>query len=319
MSKEIEAAVFRTPGAPPVIERVLIDQPREGEVLVAICAVGVCHTDMVLRDGMLPMPFPVVLGHEGSGVVEVVGAGVSEVGPGDHVVLSFDSCGHCPSCDVDAPAYCHSWFPLNFGGGRRDGSTALQDMAGHPVHSHIFGQSSFATHALVHERNLVKVEKDLPLEILGPLGCGIQTGAGTILNVLQPEPGSSVAVIGAGAVGSAAIMAARIVGASPIVALDIDPERVVFALELGATHGFKADSATMSDHARNAGCAQGFDYIIDTTGNPAVVNAAIPALAPRGEIALVGAYPPARVEADASFMMSGGRSIRGVVEGGADP
>lgn len=124
---------------------------------------------MVLRDGMLPMPFPVVLGHEGSGIVVKVGKAVTGVSQGDHVVLSFDSCGHCPSCDVDAPAYCHSWFPLNFGGGRSDGTTALRGTHGEAIHSHIFGQSSFATNALVHERNLVNVDKDLPLEPLAPL------------------------------------------------------------------------------------------------------------------------------------------------------
>lgn len=170
MAYNIEAAVFRTAGAASVIEPAVIDEPRNDEVLVKIVAVGVCHTDMVLRDGMLPMPFPVVLGHEWSGIVIKAGKAVTEVGEGDHVVLSFDSCGHCPSCDAHSPAYCHSWFPLNFGGGRSDGTTALKGLDGEQIHSHIFGQSSFATHALVHERNLVKVDKDLPLELLGPLG-----------------------------------------------------------------------------------------------------------------------------------------------------
>lgn len=319
MTTIIEAAVFRTAGAPPAIEQVTIDAPRHDEVLVKIVAVGVCHTDMVLRDGMLPMPFPVVLGHEGSGIVLEVGQAVTGVSQGDHVVLSFDSCGHCPSCDVDAPAYCHSWFPLNFGGGRSDGTTALRGTHGEAIHSHIFGQSSFATHALVHERNLVKVDKDLPLELLGPLGCGIQTGAGTILNVLRPGSDSSVAVIGTGAVGSSAIMAARLSGVAKIVAVDLNHDRLAFALRLGATHVFDPRVLDMPAMTVAAGCAAGFDYIVDTTGNLDVVNKAIHALAPRGELALVGAYPPAQVEADASFLMSGGRLIRGIVEGGADP
>lgn len=319
MTTSIEAAVFRTPGAPPVIEQVIIDAPRDDEVLVKIVAVGVCHTDMVLRDGMLPMPFPVVLGHEGSGVVMKAGKNVTEVSEGDHVVLSFDSCGHCPSCDVDAPAYCHSWFPLNFGGGRSDGSTALRGTDGEVIHSHIFGQSSFATHALVHERNLVKVDKHLPLELLGPLGCGIQTGAGTILNVLKPGPDSSVAIIGAGAVGSSAMMAAKIAGVANIVAVDLNHDRLAFALRLGATQVFDPSVVDLPAMAVAAGCTAGFDYIVDTTGNLDVVNNAIPALAPRGEFALVGAYPPAQISADASFLMSGGRAVRGIVEGGADP
>ncbi|MGE4430317.1 MAG: NAD(P)-dependent alcohol dehydrogenase [Sphingobium sp.] len=320
MSIPAQAAVNRIAGAAPVIEDVMIDDPREGEIRIAVRATGVCHTDMVMRDGHVPVPRPMVLGHEGAGIVETTGPGVTGLQPGDHVVLSFDSCGQCVSCQDDAPAYCHHWFPLNFGGGRADGSTALRTRDGAPIHSHVFGQSSFATHAIVHERNAVKVDKALPLELLGPLGCGIQTGAGSVLNVLKPRPGSSIAVIGTGAVGISAIMAARIAGAGAIVALDLNADRVRLAQELGATHGFKADDAAMEGHAAAAGCPAGFDYILDTTGSPAVCNAAIPALAPRGELALVGAYPPGvAIEADGSFMMSGGRVVRGIVEGGADP
>ena len=320
MPLPIKAAVTRETGQPPGLEDVTIDDPRDGEVLVAVCAVGVCHTDMVMRDGHVPIPRPMVLGHEGSGKVVAVGGGVSSVAPGDAVVLSFDSCGRCPSCHDHEPAYCHNWFPLNFGGGRADGSTALHAADGSAIHSHIFGQSSFATHAIVHERNVVKVDADLPLELLGPLGCGIQTGAGSVLNVLKPRPGSSLAVIGTGAVGLSAIMAARIAGAGTIVALDLNPERVALARELGATHGFHADAADWQEHATAAGCPAGFDYIIDTTGSLAVCNGALTALAPRGELALVGAYPPgAAIEAEASFLMSGGRVVRGIVEGGADP
>jgi aryl-alcohol dehydrogenase len=320
MAFPARAAVQRKVGAPPVIESVLIEAPRDGEVLVAIRGVGICHTDMVMRDQHLPVPFPVVLGHEGSGVVQAVGAGVQGLKPGDHVVLSFASCGACVSCDDDAPAYCHSWAPLNFFGQRPDGSTAIRDAAGAPVHSHIFGQSSFATYAILNQRNAIRVADDLPIELLGPLGCGIQTGAGAVLNALRVRAGSSIAVIGTGAVGLSAIMAARIAGASTIVALDINEQRVAFARTVGATHGFAADSASVADHAVAAGCPSGFDYIIDTTGNSDVCNAAIPALSPRGELALVGAYQPgADISSEATLLMSGGRVIRGVVEGSADP
>lgn len=320
MQKEIQAAVQRTIGGAPQIETLSIDAPRADEVLIAIKAVGVCHTDMVMRDGHLPVPQPVVLGHEGSGIVEEVGSGVSGLAPGDHVVLSFDSCGHCPSCELDAPAYCHSWFPLNFGAARLDGTTALRDTQGMPVHSHVFGQSSFATHAIVKERNAIKVSKELPLELLGPLGCGIQTGAGTILNVLKPSPGNSVAVIGTGAVGLSAVMAAKIAGAAQIVAIDLNEARVRVAGELGATHGFIAGSRSIETIAYEAGVPRGFDFILDTTGIPAVCNEAMSGLAPRGVLALVGAYPPGmEVKADASFLMSGGRVVRGIVEGGSDP
>lgn len=320
MPTAILAAVQRQPHAAPVLEPLLLQDPAPDEILVRIVGVGVCHTDMVMRDALLPVPMPVVLGHEGAGVVVAMGSAVTDLAVGDHVVLSFASCGVCGSCHDHAPAYCETWVPLNFFGTRADGSTSLTDANGKPVHSHVFGQSSFASHVVVHRRNAVRVERDLPLEMLGPLGCGIQTGAGAVLNACRVRPGASVAVIGAGAVGLSAVMAAAIAGAATIVALDINPARVDFALEMGATHAFLAGDAAMTDHARAAGCRAGFDYIIDTTGLASVCNAAIPALANRGELALVGAYAPgAEIASDATLLMSGGRVIRGVVEGGADP
>ena len=320
MSEMIQAAVSRTPGAAPSVETVALGQPRADEVLVEIHGVGVCHTDMVMRDGLLPVPFPVVLGHEGAGIVRQVGHGVSDLAVGDHVVLSFMSCAACASCDDDQPAYCHSWVPLNFFGCRADGSTSLSDASGEKLHSHVFGQSSFATHALVNRRNAVKVDQDLPIHLLGPLGCGIQTGAGAVLNSCHVRKGSSLAVVGTGAVGLSAVMAASIAGAGTIVAIDLNHARLEMALELGATHAMHATSGTLTDHAANAGCPSGFDYVIDTTGLGSVVNDAILALAPRGELALVGAYAPdTAVTADATHIMSAGRVIRGVVEGGADP
>ncbi|WP_017672427.1 NAD(P)-dependent alcohol dehydrogenase [Blastomonas sp. AAP53] len=320
MSIAARAAISRHPGAAPRIEPVRIESPRDDELLVEIRGVGVCHTDMVMRDSHLPVPLPVVLGHEGAGIVRAVGCAVTEFAPGDHVVLSFMSCSQCVSCADDAPAYCHSWVPLNFFGARADGSTALTDADGASIHSHVFGQSSFASHALVNRRNAIKVDTDLPIELLGPLGCGIQTGAGTVLNACRVRAGSSVAVIGAGAVGLSAVMAARIAGAGTIVALDINDARIALALKLGATHGLRADADSYTGHATAAGCPAGFDYIIDTTGITDLVNQAILALAPRGEIALVGAYPPGTpVASDPAHIMSGGRVIRGVVEGSADP
>lgn len=320
MATQAKAAVLREAGAVAAIETVSVEDPRADEVLVEMRGVGICHTDMVMRDGHLPVPLPVVLGHEGSGIVRAVGSDVTGLAVGDHVVLSFMSCGACVSCDDHEPAYCHSWVPLNFFGARGDGSTALTDANGAAVHSHVFGQSSFATHAVVNQRNAVKVVKDLPLELLGPLGCGIQTGAGAVLNACLVRSGSSVAVIGVGAVGLSAIMAAGIAEASTIVAIDINDARIALARQLGATHGLRSDSGDFAELAKQAGCPAGFDYIIDTTGIIPLVNDAITALAPRGEIALVGAYAPGTpVLADATHIMSAGRIIRGVVEGSANP
>ncbi|NOW45990.1 aryl-alcohol dehydrogenase [Novosphingobium sp. SG751A] len=308
------AAVSRVVGEAPQLEIVTIDDPRAGEVLVKLVATGICHTDMVMRDGHLPVPMPVVLGHEGAGHVVAVGEGVSHVAPGDAVVLSFASCGACPSCELDAPSYCHAFFSRNFLAMREDDSTAIHDGAG-PVHSHIFGQSSFATYAIAHGRNTVKVEADLPLELMGPLGCGFLTGAGAVLNALDVREGQGFAVLGAGAVGMAAIMAAKIRGAARIIAVDRSADRVALALSLGATQGVVADGRPLAEHG-----LAGLDHVLDTTGHVPLIEEAIMTLGPQGQAGLVAAFAPgAQVRLDAAFVMSAGRVVRGIVEGSADP
>jgi aryl-alcohol dehydrogenase len=220
------AAVVREKGGPFSIETLSLERPRRDEVLVKVVATGMCHTDMVARDKVYPVPHPIVLGHEGAGIVETVGADVVKVAPGDSVVLTFPMCGRCRPCRLGRIAHCEKTFPLSFGGARLDGSTATLDAQGEKVHDHFFAQSSFATYALATERNVVKVSSDVPLERLGPLGCGIQTGAGAVMNALNVRPGTSFASFGAGAVGCSSIMAARAVGATTIVAIDIAPSRL---------------------------------------------------------------------------------------------
>lgn len=308
------AAVVRQTGLAPAIETVTIDDPRAGEVLVKLVATGVCHTDMVMRDGHLPVPLPVVLGHEGAGHVVAVGQGVTHVVPGDAVVLSFASCGACPSCAKEAPAYCHAFFPHNFLATRADGSTAIAGRDG-PVHSHVFGQSSFATYAIAEARNTVKVDADLPLELMGPLGCGFLTGAGAVLQALDVQAGQSIAILGTGAVGMAAVMAAKIRGAARIYAVDRSAGRVAMAVSLGATHGVVADGRSLSAHGLD-----GLDHILDTTGHVPLIEEAIMTLGPQGQAGLLAAFAPgARVGFDAGFVMSAGRVIRGIVEGSANP
>lgn len=318
MTFRARAAILRTPGGEMSIEAVEIDVPRDDEVLVDIVATGVCHTDMVMRDALLPVPQPVVLGHEGAGIVLAVGNGVTHVVPGDPVVLSFASCGHCPSCDVDQPSYCHEFFERNFLATRPDGSTAIR-AAGRPIHSHVFGQSSFATRALAPARNVIKVPADLPLELMGPLGCGFLTGAGAVLNALNVQPGDSIAVIGTGAVGLSAIMAAKIAGAATIIAIDRWPDRIRLAIELGATHGFVADGRRVAELALAAGC-HGLDHAMDTTGNVGLVEQGIAALSPRGKMGLVAAFAPdATLSLNAAHVMSAGRAVISIAEGSADP
>lgn len=304
----IEAAVVEQPGAPFRFERLDIDPPGPGQVLVAIRACGICHTDMVMRDGDLPVPFPVVLGHEGAGVVEAVGIGVDGLSPGDSVLLSFHSCGACRACHDHQPGYCVDFVSRNFLGARQPGQGGIWRDS-QAIGGNIFGQSAFATHALAHADNVVKVDADLPLHLLAPLGCGIQTGAGTVLETLKVAPGESIAILGGGAVGLSALMAAVIAGAGRIAVIDRHAHRLALAQELGATD-------TGGDIAALDGQ---FDHIVDTTGVLALLEAAVARLSQRGTLALVAAYPPGAFALDASAIMSMGRRVIGVVEGGIDP
>jgi aryl-alcohol dehydrogenase len=315
VGRAAKAAVVRGKGAPFAIEEVQIGPPTANEVLVRIVAVGICHTDAIVRDQYYPFPLPGVLGHEGAGIVEEVGANVTNVVPGDHVVLTYMSCGQCRYCERGEPAYCCDFFMLNVGGARKDGTTATCDAHGHALHDHFFGQSSFGTYAIAHGRNVIKVAKDVPLEILGPLGCGIQTGAGAILNALQVGVGDSVAVFGVGGVGLSAVMAARTAGAATIIALDVTPSRLKLALELGATHVVDSGKEDAVHAVRRIG-GGGVDYTLDTSGKPSVLRQAIDALGIRGTCGVVGA-PPLGTEAsfDINSLMIPGRSIRGICEG----
>ena len=236
-TRPAQAAVVRQTGGPFGIESIEVAAPRNGEVLVRMVGVGVCHTDMACRDGF-PVPMPIVLGHEGAGVIEAIGEGVKRVRVGDHVVLAFNSCGTCQACNQEHPAACLQFLAFNFGGVRiSDGSTPLSQR-GTSIHGVFFGQSSFSTHAIAHEINAVVVSPTLPLEILGPLGCGIMTGAGSAINSINIQPGQSLAIFGAGTVGLSALLGARAVGADKVVVIEPSAKRRALALELGASAAF---------------------------------------------------------------------------------
>ncbi len=313
------AAVVHEHDAPFSLEEVEIEAPRAGEVLVRMVAAGLCHTDLSARSGVVPFPLPGVMGHEGAGVVESVGPGVRRVAPGDQVLASFSSCGVCPECAAGRPFYCSDFLPLNlFAGTRADGSHTLR-LRGVPISGHFFGQSSFARHALVDERCLVRVAPDAPLRTLAPLGCGIQTGAGAVLNALRPEPGCTLVVFGTGAVGAAAIMAAALSGAARIVAVDLVPARLELARELGATHTVDAGAGDPLEALMELTSGHGVDYTIEATGKTVALSQAIKALAPRGTCAVLGTYGiGTTIPLDATFMLDG-RRIVGVSEGESVP
>lgn len=315
---QITAAVARAIGQPFSLETVSLEDPRADEVLVRLVATGICHTDISMRDHKIyPIPHPVVLGHEGAGVVERIGSAVTKVKVGDHVVLNGNSCGHCPSCVDGMPVYCYEFNQLNFSGSRPDGSSPLsQD--GALIH-YFQAQSTFATHSITRERCVVPVSKEAPLELLGPLGCGVMTGSGAVINSMAVGVGHSIAVFGTGSVGLSAIMAAKLVGAGIIIAIDLVPSRLALARELGATHTVNP-SQTSTVEAIKSITGAGVDFTLDTTANMKVLRQAMDVLAPRGTCGFVGGAPAgAAVTIDVEQIMVGGRTIRGIIEGDSDP
>ncbi|KAB1083954.1 NAD(P)-dependent alcohol dehydrogenase [Neorhizobium galegae] len=315
---QIKAAIARAQGADLSLETIDIEEPRDNEILVKVVATGVCHTDIVVRDGMLPTPLPVVLGHEGAGIVEKVGSSVSKVKAGDKVVMTFNSCGHCPSCQDHHISYCHEFFPRNFFAARTDGSSALS-AGDERIHGNFFGQSSFATHAICHEVNVVKVPDTAPLELLGPLACGIQTGAGAVMNALKISAGKSFAVFGSGSVGLSALMAAKVVGATTIIAVDMNDERLEMARELGATHTINPGKVDATPEIMTI-TGYGLNFALDTTGISSVIRGAVMALAPMGTCGILGASAMGtEINLDEVHFMSGGRRLIGIVEGESNP
>lgn len=312
-----QAAVIYEKSGPFVIEDVEIDALRPDEVLVRVEGAGICHTDLLCRDLVYPIPLPTVLGHEGAGVVEQIGDRVTGIDVGDHVVLSFSACGTCASCLQGVPSRCAEIFPCNFSCARADGSSTLRGQSGE-LHGSFFKQSSFATLAVADAASTVKVGKDVPLELLGPLGCGVQTGAGAVMNTLKPSPASSLAVFGCGTVGLSAIMAARVMGCTRVVAVDPLAPRRDLALQLGATDAVDPaiGDPVQAVHDATGG---GADYALECTGIPAVVRQCLDSLHGTGVCCVAGAAPlGAECSIDINDIMFG-RTLCGVIEGNCVP
>jgi aryl-alcohol dehydrogenase len=316
---KIIAAIARNAHQPFTIEEVDIERPCANEVLVRIHGVGLCHTDLIARDQFIPIELPAVLGHEGAGVVAAVGEKVSKVQVGDRVVMSFASCGHCARCAQNLPSYCASFPALNYSGRRPDGSSGIS-IGGSPISSSFFGQSSFASHALTSERNLVKLDDPgLPLQILGPLGCGFQTGAGAVLRSLACDPGSSICVFGGGPVGLAAIMGAVIQGCATIILVEPIASRREVAKSLGATHVIDSACGQVGEAIRSI-VPSGLDYSLDTSGREEVIVTALGALGSHGLLGLVGVppRPESAISVNLASLITYGHRIHGIIEGDSD-
>jgi aryl-alcohol dehydrogenase len=316
---KITAAIARAAHQPFSLEEVDIESPRSDEVLVKIHGVGLCHTDLIARDQFIPIPLPAVLGHEGAGMVVAVGEHVKKVKAGDRVVVSFSSCGHCARCDEHLPSYCTTFPPLNYAGCRPDGSSGIS-MNGRPVSSRFFGQSSFASHALTTERNVVKIDDaSLPLALLGPFGCGFQTGAGAVMRSLACEPESTICIFGGGPVGLAAVMGATIVKCATIVVVEPIAARRTIAKALGATHVIDPSQGGVGEAIR-AVLPGGMDFALDSSGREEVIMTALGSLSSRGLLGLVGVppRPESAIAVNLASLITYGHRIHGIIEGDTD-
>ncbi len=315
---KIKAYVVHEANGPYLLEDVELDEPKSGEVLVRNVATGICHTDEFGRSQGVPIPLPLVLGHEGAGIVERVGTGVEDLKPGDHVGITYAFDNSCDACKHGEPYYCENFNPINFGGvAATDGTTRLhQD--GRDV-SMFFGQSSFATHSVAAAASVAKVDDDIDLGLVAPLGCGVQTGAGAVINAGQADPSSQVAVFGCGAVGMSAIMGAAVVGCKTIIAVGGNPKSLELARELGATHTInRREVEDIAGEIRRI-TGRGADISVDTSGNGNMMLNAIRGLKFHGTflpVAAAGSLEHFEVGADIMMPM---RTMRGTCEGESNP
>ncbi len=319
-SRVTTAAVVAGPSAAFCLQELALAPPRPDEVVVALEACGMCHADIAAQAGHVPFPLPGVLGHEGVGHVVELGANVTELTVGQRVVMSFTSCGRCPACLDGAIVYCRQWPMLNMvGGGREDGSCSLS-CDGHAVHSHFFGQSSFSRLVVTPARGAVPVPEGIPAAVLAPLGCGVQTGVCSVLDVLRPKAGDRVAVFGAGAVGMSALMGLGLTAATQVIAIDINPQRLVLAKELGATHVIDARHEDVEEAIARATGGAGVNGAIETSGNPVSLKSAIRSLAAAGTCVVVGVPGQGELGTfDVMDVVARGLRIVGTNQGNANP
>jgi aryl-alcohol dehydrogenase len=315
---QARAAVMRERLGRWTIETLEVAEPGPQEVLVRVVASGICQTDVHARDGFFPIPCPAVYGHEGAGVVERVGSVVTTLKPGDHVIMANPSCGECPDCLEGFEAYCSKAPMLKQSGYRADGKSLSFSRGTEPVYGSFFQQSSFASCTIATVRNTIRVPDDAPLDILAAFPCGVNTGAGAVMNVLKPHPGDSYVAFGTGTVGFAGLLAAKLSGCDPIIAVDLFDDRLALALSLGATHTVNAKDPKLVDEVRRLAGGRGAQFCLEAAGFPEALRAAVDVLAPRGTACLVGS---ARAGVDVPLEMrtiQQGRIVRGCVQGESD-
>ena len=283
---KVKAAVLFKPESRFEIHDLELQAPKASEVLVRIAAAGVCHSDWHLVTGATKHPMPVVAGHEGAGVVEAVGEGVTSIRPGDHVVLSWTpDCGHCFYCLRGKPNLCETFVGPIWAGTMLDGTPRLS-LDGKPVY-HFCGLATFATHAVVPEQSCVAVRKDVPLTVAALVGCAVATGVGAAMYTASVRPGDSVVVFGCGGVGLSILQGAKLCGAQTLIAVDRNSAKLALSRQFGATHAFLADGKVI-DEVRNVTGGRGVEHAFEAVGLPQVQETALEAVRPGGTLTLAG-------------------------------
>jgi Zn-dependent alcohol dehydrogenase len=292
----VKAAVLRETGAPLSVEDVELEAPRAGEVLVRIEAAGVCHSDLHYMTGDLPAKLPIVVGHEGAGIVEALGPGAGgRVAVGDRVALLWrPRCGECDACVRGNPVLCRYGRVFAATNGLFDGTTRLRDAEGGSVH-HLMGVSCFAERVVVSETSVVPVPDGVPPEVAAISACAVITGVGAVLNAVSSPAGRPLAVLGAGGVGLAAVMGAALSGAEPVIAIDVDPAKLELARRLGATVTIDASSQDVVAEVQRI-TGEGVPWMIDAVGRPQTMQQSVACLAPEGTLVAIGLS-----SADATF------------------
>lgn len=285
----MRAAVLYDNNQPFKIEPVELQTPHAGEVVVKIAASGVCHSDLSIQRGVLPMKMPLIIGHEGAGIVEAVGQGVSSVHAGDHVVLTWlSSCGLCRDCARGKPHLCEK-AAASMNGTMADGSTRFK-VNGEDMR-HWCG--TFSEYTIVPEQAVIKIRRDVPLTSACLVGCGVMTGVGAAMNTAQVAPGDHVAVVGCGGVGLNVIQGAALCGAEMIIAVDLSPAKLEMAKAFGATHVVNSNEGKFVDQIKSLTNRKGVDYVFEAIGHPDVIQDAFYAVRRGGKLVIVG-VPPVR-------------------------